>query len=137
GQAQPKFAIVFIAGIRSQLSALLDLVLEEIGCFKHSITANKTPRSPGLPRIPQRSGSELVPAVQQLVRGAAPGPSVRLPAIVDQRRSPCGRGNESPSADPPTNSGDKFSRDSHTADANAGRAAARIGCSGYRSCLSP
>jgi hypothetical protein len=71
GQAQPKFAIVFIAGIRSQLSALLDLVLEEIGCFKHSITANKTPRSPGLPRIPQRSGSELVPAVQQLARGGA------------------------------------------------------------------
>jgi hypothetical protein len=46
-QAQPKFAIVFIAGIRGQLSALLDLVLEEIACFKHSITQTKRPARRG------------------------------------------------------------------------------------------
>jgi hypothetical protein len=47
GQAQPKFPIVFIAGIGGQLSALLDLVLEEIGCFKHSITQTKRPAHRG------------------------------------------------------------------------------------------
>jgi hypothetical protein len=47
GQAQPKFAIVFIAGIGGQLSTLLDLVLEEIGCFKHSITQTKRPAHRG------------------------------------------------------------------------------------------
>jgi hypothetical protein len=51
GQAQPKFPIVLIAGIGGQLSALLDLVLEEIGCFKHSITQTKRPAL-GAPRIP-------------------------------------------------------------------------------------
>jgi hypothetical protein len=47
GQAQPKFPIAFITGIGSQLSALLDLVLEEIGCFKHSITQTKRPAHRG------------------------------------------------------------------------------------------
>jgi hypothetical protein len=33
--------------VRREFSALLDLVLEEIGCFDHAITTTK-PRSPGL-----------------------------------------------------------------------------------------
>jgi hypothetical protein len=42
-QAQPKFTVVFIAGIGGQLSALLDLVLEEIAGFDHCATTTKAP----------------------------------------------------------------------------------------------
>jgi hypothetical protein len=59
-QAQPKFAIVFIAGVRGQLPALLDLVLKEIGCFKHSITQRKRPAH-GAGTNRKRGGRLLVP----------------------------------------------------------------------------
>jgi hypothetical protein len=47
-QAQPKFAIVFVAGIRRQLSALLGLILEEIAGFEHCDHHNKSPARRGL-----------------------------------------------------------------------------------------
>jgi hypothetical protein len=46
-QAQPKFAVVFIAGIRGQLSTLLDLILEKIAGFDHCDHHNKSPAHRG------------------------------------------------------------------------------------------
>ena len=42
-QAQPKLAVIFVAGLRGQLPALLDLILEEIAGFDHCITTTKAP----------------------------------------------------------------------------------------------
>src|SRR5262249_46644791 len=47
-QAQPKLTIVFIVSVRSQFSALPDLILEEIGCFNHCEHHNKSPAHRGL-----------------------------------------------------------------------------------------
>ena len=46
-QAQPKLPIVFVMRIRSEFSALLDLVLEEIGGFEHCDHHNKSPAHRG------------------------------------------------------------------------------------------
>jgi len=47
-QAQPKFAVVFIAGIDRQLSALVHLILKEIAGFEHWDHHNKSPAHRGL-----------------------------------------------------------------------------------------
>jgi hypothetical protein len=60
-QAQPKFAVVFIAGIRGQLSALLDLILEEIAGFDHcAIPITKAPLA-GASTNKKRNKLEFVP----------------------------------------------------------------------------
>jgi hypothetical protein len=46
-QAQPKLSIAFVMRLRGELSALLDLVLEEIGCFEHCNHHNKSPAHRG------------------------------------------------------------------------------------------
>ena len=50
-QAQPKFAVVFITGVDRQLSALLDLILEEIAGFDHCGHHNKSPAHRGLDAV--------------------------------------------------------------------------------------
>src|SRR5262249_41999063 len=47
GQAQPKLSIVFVMRVRSEFSALLDLLLEEVGCFEHLHHHNKSPAHRG------------------------------------------------------------------------------------------
>ena len=47
GQAQPKFSIVFVVRCRGEFSALLDLILEEVGCFEHCNHHNKSPAHRG------------------------------------------------------------------------------------------
>src|SRR5262249_31047244 len=42
-QAQPKLTIVFVMRVRSEFSALLGLILEEIGRFEHCDHHNKSP----------------------------------------------------------------------------------------------
>ncbi len=42
-QSQPEFAIVLVRRLRGKASALLDLILEEIGCFEHWFTTTKAP----------------------------------------------------------------------------------------------
>jgi len=46
-QAQPKLSIVFVMRVRGEFSALLDLILEEIGCFEHLRHHNKSPAHRG------------------------------------------------------------------------------------------
>jgi hypothetical protein len=46
-QAQPKLSIVFIVRVGGEFSALLDLILEEIGCFEHCGHHNKSPAHRG------------------------------------------------------------------------------------------
>jgi hypothetical protein len=46
-QAQPKLSIVFVMRVRGEFSALLDLVLEEVGCFDHCNHHNKSPAHRG------------------------------------------------------------------------------------------
>jgi hypothetical protein len=47
-QALPKLSIVFVMRVRGEFSALLDLVLEEVGCFDHCDHHNKSPAHRGL-----------------------------------------------------------------------------------------
>jgi hypothetical protein len=63
-QAQPKLSIVFVMRVRGEFSALLDLVLEEIGCFDHAITTTKAPLT-GAPIDQKRNKSVFVPKDQR------------------------------------------------------------------------
>jgi hypothetical protein len=47
GQAQPKLSIVLVGRGRGKLSALLDLILEKIGCFEHCDLHDKSPAHRG------------------------------------------------------------------------------------------
>jgi len=40
---EPKFAVAFTGGARGEISALLDLLLKEIGCFQHCDNRQKGP----------------------------------------------------------------------------------------------
>jgi hypothetical protein len=62
-QAQPKLSIVFVMRVRGEFSALLDLVLEEIGCFYHAITTTKAPLT-GASIDQKRNKSVFVPKDQ-------------------------------------------------------------------------
>jgi hypothetical protein len=55
-QAQPKLSIVFVMRIGGEFSALLDLVLEEIGCFEHCDHHNKSPAHRGFEPKTQWAG---------------------------------------------------------------------------------
>jgi hypothetical protein len=46
-QTEPKLTVVFIVRVRGQLSALLGLILEKIGCFEHCDHHNKSPAHRG------------------------------------------------------------------------------------------
>ena len=63
-QAQPKLSIVFVMRVRREFSALLDLVLEEIGCFDHAITTTKAPLT-GASTDKKRNNSVFVPRDQR------------------------------------------------------------------------
>lgn len=63
-QAQPKLSIVFVMRVRREFSALLDLVLEEIGCFDHAITTTKAPLT-GASIDKKRNNSVFVPRDQR------------------------------------------------------------------------
>jgi len=63
-QAQPKLSIVFVMRVRGEFSALLDLVLEEIGCFDHAITTTKAPLT-GASIDQKRNKSVFVPKDQR------------------------------------------------------------------------
>lgn len=65
-QAQPKLAIVFIVCVRGEFSALLNLILEEIGRFEHCGHHNKSPAHRGFnahitPPAAIRSGIDKMP----------------------------------------------------------------------------
>ena len=53
-QAQPKLSIVFVVRVRGEFSALLDLVLEEIGGFEHCDHHNKSPAHRGFHELKTR-----------------------------------------------------------------------------------
>jgi hypothetical protein len=61
-QAQPKLAVIFVAGLRGQLPALLNLILEEIAGFNHRITTTKAPLT-GAWTKQKRSKPAFVPRV--------------------------------------------------------------------------
>jgi hypothetical protein len=56
-QAQPKLSIAFVMRVRGELSALLDLVLEEVGCFDHCDHHNKSPAHRGFNKLKTRQPS--------------------------------------------------------------------------------
>jgi hypothetical protein len=62
-QAQPKLAVIFVAGLRGQLPALLGLILEEIAGFDHCITTTKAPLA-GAWTKQKRGKPVFVPLIQ-------------------------------------------------------------------------
>jgi hypothetical protein len=53
-QAQPKLSIVFVMRVRGEFSALLDLVVEKVGCFNHCDHHNKSPAHRGFNKAKTR-----------------------------------------------------------------------------------
>jgi len=69
GQAQPKLSIVFVMRVGSEFSALLDLLLEEVGCFEHLDHHNKSPAHRGF-HEPKTQRTDICSERKAAIRGA-------------------------------------------------------------------
>jgi hypothetical protein len=87
-QSQPEFAIAFVRSLRGKASALLDLFLEKIGCFKHSVHHNKSPGRRGFHEPKNASGRTWFRTGHSSIKKRRPtwdGPKGALAALLSSR----------------------------------------------------